>query len=109
MFLHDGPIDWVARPIKLANVKEAYAAYVVGDCMEPMYFAGQIVGINPFGPLVKGRGVIVIKKNHVVLLKRFVKWTDTHLLLAQLNPAADIDVARDDILEVGRVVWIEDS
>ena len=37
MFLTDGAIDHVPRSYYLTHVKDAYAIYVVGDSMVPMY------------------------------------------------------------------------
>lgn len=48
------PVDWVGRPMPLANVREAYGIYVVGDSMAPEFRPGEIALVNPHLPTVGG-------------------------------------------------------
>ena len=86
MFLQDGPIDQVMRPACLSNVKDAYAIYVVGDSMSPMYRPGQLLFVNPFRPATKGRGVVITKTNSAVLIKEFVRSDNNHVTLKEYQP-----------------------
>src|SRR5262249_44100415 len=40
-------VSEVLAPPNLAHVPDAYAVYVVGESMEPRYFAGETVFVNP--------------------------------------------------------------
>ena len=63
MFLEDGPIGYTPRPANLAGVRDAYAIYMVGDSMEPRYTQGWLLHVNPFKPPIRGRDVVVYKKD----------------------------------------------
>lgn len=104
MFLEDGPIGHTARPANLANVRQAYAIYVVGDSMEPRYEQGWLLHVNPFKPLKRGRDVVVVKNDQSVLIKRFEGWTEEELVLFQLNPQGEIRLRRADIRSCHLVV-----
>src|SRR5690606_21801676 len=48
LFMSNGDVfDMVERPGNLVGVRSAYAVYMVGDSMEPRYYAGWLLGINP--------------------------------------------------------------
>src|SRR5262249_53669401 len=48
----------VLAPPSLQGVPDAYAVYVVGDSMEPRYFAGEAVFVNPRLPVRRGDFVV---------------------------------------------------
>src|SRR6476660_1966972 len=104
MFLSDGPIGYTARPANLNGVRGAYAIYMVGDSMEPRYEQGWLLHVNPFKPAIRGRDVVVYKKDKAALIKQFVGWEKDALLLRQLNPAREIKVPREEVAEVHLVV-----
>src|SRR5262249_13016843 len=45
--LSGNQVSEVLAPPNLSHVPDAYAVYVVGDSMEPRYFAGEAVFVNP--------------------------------------------------------------
>src|SRR5262249_26816986 len=45
--LNGNQVSEVLAPPNLSHVPDAYAVYVVGDSMEPRYFAGETVFVNP--------------------------------------------------------------
>jgi len=86
MFLEDGPIDYRPCPAFVQHVNEAYAIYVVGDSMPPMYRPGQLLYVNPHKPLLAGRGVVVAKHSKAVLIKEMVKQTAFGLVVREYQP-----------------------
>jgi phage repressor protein C with HTH and peptisase S24 domain len=48
------PVDWVPRPMQLANVKGAYGLLVTGESMEPEFRAGQTALVDPSLPHIGG-------------------------------------------------------
>lgn len=107
MFLEDGPIGYTPRPANLAGVRDAYAIYMVGDSMEPRYSQGWLLHVNPFKPPIRGRDVVVYKKDQAVLIKQFVGWNDEALVLRQLNPDETLRIARGDIVECHLIVGVD--
>ena len=108
MFLQDGPIDYVRRPPSLAQVRDAYAIYVVGDSMQPRFRPGQILHVNPFKPAQPGAGVVVTKTNGAVLIKEFVRQDGKTLHVRQYNPAETLDYLTAEVAAVHVVVGLQE-
>jgi phage repressor protein C with HTH and peptisase S24 domain len=100
----------VLAPPSLANVPDAYAVYVVGSSMEPRYFAGECVFVNPKLPLVKGCFVVaqILPKHEGdppdAYIKRYVNQDAKVLRLEQFNPRKTLSFAADKIVSVHRIV-----
>ena len=45
--------EYLVRPPILAGVATAFALYVEGDSMEPRYFAGELLYVNPNRPITR--------------------------------------------------------
>lgn len=98
--------EYIVRPPSLAGVSNAFALYVHGESMEPRYFAGEVLYVNPNRPLAKGCFVAVEMTNDRGLIKQFVRRTDELLVLAQFNPPKEI---RLPVAEVKRIYRITGS
>jgi len=73
--LSGNQVSEVPVPPNLANVPDAYALYVVGESMEPRYFAGEIVFVNPRLPVCRGAFVVAqISKGDEEQPHAYVKW-----------------------------------
>jgi phage repressor protein C with HTH and peptisase S24 domain len=107
MFLEDGPIGYTPRPASLAGVRAAYATYMTGDSMAPRYEPGWLLHVNPFKPPTRGRDVVVYKKGQAVLIKQFVGWEGSSLVLRQLNPPDILRIPRAEVLECHLVVGVD--
>ena len=66
-----------------------------------------LLHVNPFKPPVRGRDVVVYKKNHEVLIKQFVGWNDEALVLRQLNPEETLRIPRDEVVDCHLVVGVD--
>lgn len=109
MFLEDGPIDHRPCPGFVAHVRDAYAIYVVGDSMTPMYRHGQLLYINPHKPPTPGRGIVITKTNRAVLIKELVRTTSFGLIVREYQPKMrEFTVAFDEIHEAHAVVGAEE-
>ena len=106
--------EYVARPPILAGVANGYAVYVQGESMEPRYFAGELVHVNPNRPVTTGCFVVVQIRTgdpHMPtrgLIKQFVRRTASRLCLRQFNPRADLDHDLASVLTVHRIVGASD-
>ena len=74
--------------------------------MEPRYYAGEILYVNPNRPVTKGCFVAVELTNEQGLIKQFVRRSDELLVLAQFNPPKEI---RLPIARVKRIYRITGS
>src|SRR5262249_11460080 len=82
--------EYIVRPPSLAGVSNAFALYVDGESMEPRYYAGETLYVNPNRPLTRGCFVAVELADGQCLIKQFLRRNDDHLVLAQFNPPKEI-------------------
>lgn len=101
----------VLAPPALGNVNGAYAVYVVGESMEPRYFAGEAIYVHPRMPIRKGDFVVVQIKSdeeneHDLLgyVKQFVSMDDKRIRLQQFNPSKTLEFPRKDVVSVHKIV-----
>lgn len=100
--------DVFAPPI-LSSVAEAYAVYVAGESMEPRYFDGEIVFVNPIKRVRRGDFVVaqIQAEEHgprLAYVKRFVRWNAQVLVLSQYNPEKELHFAASQVVSVHLVV-----
>lgn len=105
MFLTDGPIDHVPRPYYLTHAKDAYALYVVGDSMVPMYRPRQLLFINPYKLPSPGNGVVITDAKGAVQIKEFVRQKANGVTVREYQPRMrEFTISRADIASLHAVV-----
>lgn len=103
-------VDTVPCPPELENVLGAYAVYVVGDSMEPRYFAGELVYVHPNKPYRKNDFVVVQivaddgDATPAGFIKQFCSFSPTTLTLHQYNPDQEIEFPRKSVVSIHRIV-----
>ena len=101
-------VDILAPP-SLQGVPDAYAVYVVGDSMEPRYFAGEAVFVNPRLPVRRGDFVvaqIAVEDGEPphAYIKRFVAREARSLKLEQFNPKKMLEFPMGRVISVHRII-----
>jgi phage repressor protein C with HTH and peptisase S24 domain len=99
----------VLAPASLQGVPDAYAVYVVGDSMEPRYFAGEAVFVNPRLPVRRGDFVvaqIAVEDGEPphAYVKRFVARDARMLRLEQFNPRKALEFPVGRVISVHRII-----
>jgi phage repressor protein C with HTH and peptisase S24 domain len=79
------PVTYVPRPPELKNVKNAAAILVIGDSMEPRYFAGEQVIVDPRVPFRARDFVVVELHDSVAIIKQFLGRGPDGIRLRQYN------------------------
>jgi phage repressor protein C with HTH and peptisase S24 domain len=107
--LNGNQVSEVLAPASLSSVPNAYAVYVVGDSMEPRYFAGETVFVNPRLPLSKGAFVVAqISSGEEgvphAFVKRFVSQDSRRLRLEQYNPKKVLEFPTSKVVSVHRII-----
>ena len=107
--LSGNQVSEVLAPASLSNVPNAYAVYVVGDSMEPRYFAGETVFVNPRLPISRGAFVVAqISSGNEgasrAFIKRFVSQDSRRLRLEQYNPKKTLEFPVSKVVSVHRVM-----
>src|SRR5262249_45470532 len=107
--LSGNEVSEVLAPPILSNIPDAYAVYVVGDSMQPRYFAGETVFVNPRLPISRGAFVVAqisggqesVPRAYV---KRFVSQDSRRLRLEQYNPKKVLEFSISTVVTVHRIV-----
>jgi phage repressor protein C with HTH and peptisase S24 domain len=106
--LNGNRVSELPAPPVLANVPDAYAVYVVGETMEPRYFAGETVFVNPRLPISRGAFVVAqISKGDGhphAYVKRFVSQDARRLRLEQYNPKKVLEFPASAVVAIHRIV-----
>jgi len=107
--LNGSLITEIAAPPSLAGVTGAYAVMVVGTSMEPRYFAGEAVFVNPRLPVRVGDFVVAqIAADEgeppLAYVKRYVGQNEKSIRFEQLNPPKKLAFAADRIVSIHRIV-----
>ncbi len=95
--------EYVVRPPSLGGVSNAFALYVDGESMEPRYYAGEMLYVNPNRPITRGCFVAVELADGQCLIKQFVRRNDDQLVLAQFNPAKEIRLLAAKVKRIHRI------
>lgn len=109
-FQIEGVIDYVRRPPALAGARDIYALYIEGSSMEPRYFPGDLVYVNPHKPPRIGDVVIVQEVNgdpNVITASIGVlhKRGNGAVVLAKYNPPdSQFTIAGDRVAAIHRVL-----
>ena len=104
-------VDYAQRPRRIANRKNVFALYVVGESMHPRYKNNNLVYADPDQVPSIGDDVIVELKasddgseagdSYIKTLKRRTAGT---IIVEQYNPAKDIEFNLSEVRQVIRVI-----
>src|SRR5260221_6089980 len=113
--LSGNEVTEVLPPPSLSQIPDAYAVYVVGDSMEPRYFAGETVFVNPRLPISRGAFVVAqISKDQEAekpraYIKRFLSQDAKRLRLEQYNPKKIFEFSTSTVRAIHRIVMSGES
>lgn len=111
--MEGGPIDWARRLPAVIGIKDAFCIYVEGDSMVPWRQPGELAYVNPRRSPQVGDHIIIELRGEpghppASIVKRLVRRTATRWIIAQYNPAMEIEVPVDTIARCFRVMeWSE--
>ncbi|NSY21919.1 S24 family peptidase [Agrobacterium vitis] len=112
--LEGGIVDYVRRPHALAGARDIYALYVEGSSMEPQYFAGDLIYVNPHRPARPGDIVVVQSRmakhsDNEASLGIYVRQTEKILVLGKRNPVgSEVELNRDYVTAIHKVLTINE-
>lgn len=103
-------VGFADRPPNMVGVVNAYAVYVVSDSMEPRYYAGETLFVNPARPVTPGSHVLVqLRPLHEgdtprAVVKKLVRVSGSKITLEQYNPRKTFELQRKDIVSIHRIM-----
>lgn len=106
---HGDPIAYIKRRPGIAGSPKAYALYVEGDSMEPRYFPGELIHIDPSRKIRPGDFVLIeqVLDEHDVpqaFIKRLVRRTATKVIVEQYNPPETYPMPEKTIKTMHRIL-----
>lgn len=107
--LNGNRIGEIPAPSPLRGVRDAYAVYVVGNSMEPRYFSGEAVFVNPRLPVRRGDFVVAQIAGDegsapLAYVKRFAAKEIRSIRLEQFNPRKVLVFPAQKVVSVHRIV-----
>ena len=104
-------LDDILAPSSLRGIKDAYAVYVAGTSMEPRYFAGEAVFVNPRRPVRPGDFVVVQvlegnEHNHELhcYVKQYKGQKNGDYLFWQFNPNQEVKFPKDHVSKIHKII-----
>jgi phage repressor protein C with HTH and peptisase S24 domain len=113
--LSKGVVERVPAPLTLGEVPGSYAVFVVGDTMEPRYYAGEIAYIHPAKPVKPGNFVFIQVARDARgmqfdgYIKQLVSISDEEVICEQLKPRERIIFPREHVRTIHRIVLSGDG
>lgn len=108
--LNGNKLDDILAPPGLSPARGAYAVTCAGESMEPRYFDGETVFVDPTKRVRRGDFVVAQIRNPeedrppLAYIKRFVRHNDNELILEQFNPAKQLSFPHTDVVSVHFIV-----
>ncbi len=108
--LNGNKLDEILAPPGLSPARGAYAVTCAGESMEPRYFDGETIYVDPLKRVTRGDFVVAQIANPndgaapLAYIKRFVRHNDNELVLEQFNPAKELHFPHGDVVSVHFIV-----
>lgn len=100
------PVDSIVAPSYLEGSMNAYAVLVVGDSMQPRFYAGETLFVHPGLP-VKHNDWVVLQlqagDEHHALVKQYINTSNGDVVLRQLNPEKELKFKKTDVIALHKI------
>lgn len=109
----DEVVDYIRRPIGIAERRSVYALFVVGTSMEPRWMDGEPIFVDPNRTPAIGDHVVAQLVRHNpdggqeivrAMVKRLVRRTAEYYELQQYNPDLTFRIPKTDVRDLHRVI-----
>jgi phage repressor protein C with HTH and peptisase S24 domain len=107
-------VDYVRRPPGIANARNVYALWILGESMAPWNKDGDLVYVTPSRPPTAGDHIVVQLQDAadgepgLAMVKLLIAKTPTQLKLAQYNPQKEFAVALTKVKSIHKVLSLKD-
>lgn len=108
--LNGSRLDHILAPPGLSVARGSYAVTCAGESMEPRYFDGETIYVDPVMRVRRGDFVVAQIANPnegsppLAFIKRFVRHNDKELVLEQFNPAKELTFPHAAVVSVHYIV-----
>jgi len=85
-FVRQGVTPGAVRPANLRGVANAFALYADGETMQPRYFAGELLFVNPNRPITPGCFVAIELADGSGQVRQFLRRTHDGIFVRRFHP-----------------------
>jgi SOS-response transcriptional repressor LexA len=85
-FVEGDAKEFVERPANLRGVANAFALYADGETMQPRYFAGELLFVNPNRPITPNCFVAIELADGRGQVRQFLRRTHDGIFVRRFNP-----------------------
>jgi phage repressor protein C with HTH and peptisase S24 domain len=85
-FVEGDAKEFVERPANLRGVANAFALYAEGESMQPRYFAGELLFVNPNRPITPNCFVAIEMMDGRGQVRQFLRRTHDGIFVRRLTP-----------------------
>ncbi len=108
-FNETAPKEFIDRPSFLKGVVNAFALYAIGESMEPRFFPGEILLVNPNRPLTHHCFVAIEFTDGRGIVRQFIRRAENEIIMRQLNPDKQSHLKLAEIKRTCRIVGIMEN
>ena len=95
--------EFVERPANLRGVANAFALYADGETMQPRYFAGELLFVNPNRPITSNCFVAIEMGDGRGHVRQFLRRTHDGIFVRRLHPDNEQRLAASDVKRMYRI------
>src|SRR5689334_16623313 len=102
-FVEGDAKEFVERPANLRGVANAFALYADGESMEPRYFAGELLFVNPNRPITPNCFVAIELADGHGQIRQFIRRTHDGIFVRRLNPNQEQRLPAPEVKRLYRI------
>lgn len=102
-FVEGDAKEFVERPANLRGVANAFALYADGESMEPRYFAGELLFVNPNRPITPNCFVAIEMADGRGQIRQFLRRTHDGIFVRRLNPNQEQRLPAPEVKRMYRI------
>ncbi|MBL9036254.1 MAG: helix-turn-helix domain-containing protein [Rhodospirillaceae bacterium] len=108
-FVADEAKEFIERPANLRGVANAFALYADGDGMQPRYFAGELLYVNPNRPITPNCFVAVEFNDGRGMVRQFLRRTHDAIFVRKLHPDQEAKLPAAEVKRLYRITGSTES
>lgn len=95
--------EFVERPANLRGVANAFALYADGESMQPRYFAGELLFVNPNRPITPNCFVAIEMTDGSGQVRQFLRRTHDGIFVRRFSPEQELRLAAPEVKRMYRI------
>src|SRR5262245_5967413 len=102
-FIDGDAKEFVERPANLRGVANAFALYADGESMQPRYFAGELLFVNPNRPITPSCFVAIEMSDGRGQVRQFLRRTHDGVFVRRFNPDQEQRLPAPEVKRMYRI------